>query len=92
MAGQASELHVYCPEHSEVMRSLGAIEAGQKSMGDDIKEIRNILSTQRKDIAQDRIDQTVLNTKAKILYGIILISFVAGISEGVRYVFRLFGH
>ena len=89
---KGSELRVYCPEHSEVMRSLGAIEEGNKSMAKDIGEIKTILQSQGKDIASDRIAQAKLDTRGKILYGLLLTAFVAVISEGVRYFMKFIGH
>ncbi len=33
----------YCPAHSELMRSLGAVEANQETMCSDMREIKKLM-------------------------------------------------
>ncbi len=42
----------YCPAHSELMRSLGAVEANQETLCKDVAEIKKLLEEKAKEEMQ----------------------------------------
>jgi hypothetical protein len=75
----------YCPAHSELMRSLGAVEANQETLCKDVAEIKNLLKEKAKEEKTEEQARTEMDTKTKILLAAIGTFLVAVISSGTHY-------
>jgi hypothetical protein len=62
---------VFCPEHSEVMRCLGALEEGQKNIGETVVRIDFKIDKIQNLVANGTVVTAVEKTKSKILYWVI---------------------
>ncbi len=82
----------YCPAHSELMRSLGAVEANQESLCKDFKEIKALLKEKAKEEKIEERARTEMDTKTKIILAAIGTVLIAAISSGAHYLLvRVFG-
>ena len=75
----------YCPDHGELMRSLGAVEANQETLCKDVAEIKKLLEEKAKEDKAEIRARTEMNTKTKILLAAIGTVLVAAISSGTHY-------
>ncbi len=75
----------YCPAHSELMRSLGAVEANQEQLCRDIGEIKKLLEEKNNAERAEAKEKAEEKTKSKILYWAIGAGFVALISSATHY-------
>ena len=75
----------YCPAHSELMRSLGAVEANQEQLCKDVADIKKILEERARIEKAEAKEQAEEKTKGKILYWGIGTTFVALISAATHY-------
>jgi len=75
----------YCPAHSELMRSLGAVEANQEQLCKDVADIKKILEERTRIEKAEAKEQAEEKTKGKILYWGIGTAFVALISAATHY-------
>jgi hypothetical protein len=75
----------YCPAHSELMRSLGAVEANQEQLCKDVCEIKRLLEEKAKNEKVEVKEAAEAKTKSKILYWTIGTAFVALISSATHY-------
>ena len=75
----------YCPDHGELMRSLGAVEANQETLCKDVAEIKKLLQEKAKEDKAEIRARTEMNTKTKILLAAIGTVLVAAISSGTHY-------
>ena len=75
----------YCPAHSELMRSLGAVEANQEQLCIDVADIKKILEERTRIEKAEAKEQAEEKTKGKILYWGIGTAFVALISAATHY-------
>ena len=75
----------YCPAHSELMRSLGAVEANQEQLCIDVAEIKNLLKEKAREDKAEELARTEMNTKTKVLLAAIGTFLVAAISSGTHY-------
>ncbi len=80
----------YCPAHSELMRSLGAVEANQEQLCRDVAEIKKLLEEKNKTEKAEAKEQAEEKTKNKILYWAIGTAFVALISSATHYLINKF--
>ena len=75
----------YCPDHGELMRSLGAVEANQEQLCTDVAEIKNLLKEKAREDKAEELARTEMNTKTKVLLAAIGTFLVAAISSGTHY-------
>jgi len=75
----------YCPAHSELMRSLGAVEANQEQLCKDVADIKRLLEERTRIEKAEAKEQAEEKTKGKILYWGIGTAFVALISAATHY-------
>ena len=75
----------YCPAHSELMRSLGAVEANQEQLCRDVADIKKLLEEKTRIEKAEAKEQAEEKTKGKILYWGIGTAFVALISAATHY-------
>lgn len=75
----------YCPAHSELMRSLGAVEANQEALCSDIAEIKKLLKEKAREEKVEEKVRTEMDTKTKIILGTLGTILVAAISSGTQY-------
>ena len=75
----------YCPAHSELMRSLGAVEANQEQLCKDVGDIKKLLEEKAKTERAEAKEQAEEKTKSKILFWGIGTAFVALISAATHY-------
>ena len=75
----------YCSAHSELMRSLGAVEANQEQLCKDVADIKKILEERTRIEKAEAKEQAEEKTKGKILYWGIGTAFVALISAATHY-------
>ena len=75
----------YCPDHGELMRSLGAVEANQETLCKDVAEIKKLLQEKAKEDKAEELARTEMNTKTKVLLAAIGTFLVAAISSGTHY-------
>jgi len=75
----------YCPAHSELMRSLGAVEAHQEQLCNDVGKIKSLLEQKAKEEKAEERERTEMNTKTKIVLAAIGTVLVAAISSGTHY-------
>ena len=75
----------YCPAHSELMRSLGAVEANQEQLCRDVADIKKLLEEKTKTERAEAKEQAEEKTKSKILYWGIGTAFVTLISAATHY-------
>ena len=75
----------YCPAHSELMRSLGAVEANQEQLCKDVADIKKLLEEKTRLEKAEAKEQAEEKTKGKILYWGIGTAFVALISAATHY-------
>ena len=75
----------YCPAHSELMRSLGAVEANQEQLCKDVADIKKLLEEKTRIEKAEAKEQAEEQTKSKILYWGIGTAFVALISAATHY-------
>jgi hypothetical protein len=59
----------YCPAHSELMRSLGAVEANQETMCSDMKEIKKLLEDRAKERIHEADSRAEQKLKVKLMWG-----------------------
>ena len=75
----------YCPAHSELMRSLGAVEANQEQLCKDVADIKRLLEEKNRTEKAEAKEQAEEKTKGKVLYWGIGTAFVALISAATHY-------
>ena len=75
----------YCPDHGELMRSLGAVEANQETLCKDVAEIKKLLQEKAREDKAEELARTEMNTKTKVLLAAIGTFLVAAISSGTHY-------
>jgi hypothetical protein len=75
----------YCPDHGELMRALGAVEANQETLCKDVAEIKKLLQEKAKEDKAEELARTEMNTKTKVLLAAIGTFLVAAISSGTHY-------
>jgi hypothetical protein len=75
----------YCPAHSELMRSLGAVEANQEQLCRDVADIKKLLEEKTRIEKAEAKEQAEEQAKSKILYWGIGTAFVALISAATHY-------
>jgi hypothetical protein len=75
----------YCPAHSELMRSLGAVEANQETLCKDVAEIKRLLKEKAREEKTEERARLEMNAKTKILLAVIGTVAVALISSGTHY-------
>ena len=77
----------YCEEHGLVRESLGRLEAGQETILIQVRDINKRLERIAANGTSGQIEAAVSNTKAGILYWVIMIVVVAGVSGFFSYFF-----
>ena len=75
----------YCPAHSALMRSPGAVEANQEQPCKDVADIKKLLEERTRVEKAEAKEQAAEKTKRKILYWGIGTAFVALISAATHY-------
>ena len=75
----------YCPAHSELMRSLGAVEANQEQLCKDVADIKRLLEERTRIEKAEAKETAEEKTRSKILYWGIGTAFVALISAATHY-------
>jgi len=81
----------FCEDHSEVMRCLGAVEQGQANQGELLKEMSGKIDLLVKQYSNGRLKQAIADTKSGILYWVLGISGIAGISALTNYLIKKIG-
>jgi len=80
--------HGFCGEHSEVMRCLGALEAGQNNMTESIKKIEGHLATMANSVSNNKITTAVEKTKSGVLYAAVVIVAAGGVAALLNFLFK----
>jgi len=78
----------YCPAHSDLMESQGAIKEGQKNMCEDLKEIKATLIRWEEESKAEAISQVEQKVRSKIIWVGVGTGAVAGISAAVHILIK----
>jgi hypothetical protein len=92
----------FCPEHTEIVRCMGALENGQKNMAEQNQRIEDKIDKSHDKIINkiDEMNRTeqkktladaVQGTKISLLFWVLAIGFVALISGVANTVFKALG-
>ena len=81
----------FCEDHSEVMRCLGALEQGQINQGELLKTMSGKIDLLVGKYSNGQVKQAVADAKSGILYWVLGISGVAGVSALTNYLIKKIG-
>ena len=80
----------YCPDHSKLMRSMGAVEEGQKHLCNDVSEIKKKLQAWVEKREKEADEKAEDKTRKRIFFAAIGASRIAAISAFTHYLIRKF--